>query len=143
MDAEELLRSLGIRQTETRVYLLRTLEETPYQDAARLYRNAVRSGYRTSQASVYRTLDMLVQKGVLHAEPDKETRCIVYALHEENHTHRLVCSGCHKEIAVEDCPLADYEKKLSEKTGFLITGHSLRLEGECAECVRRRAMEKQ
>jgi len=58
----------------------------------------------------------------------------LYELNRQEHKHHLICSGCRKMFTVDECPLEDYEKSLSNKLDFDITGHKLEIFGYCKEC---------
>ncbi len=50
------------------------------------------------------------------------------------HKHYLVCLGCKRIVAINGCPLEDYEKTLAKETNYSIEGHKLDIYGYCPEC---------
>jgi Fur family transcriptional regulator, ferric uptake regulator len=93
--------------------------------------------------SVYRTLDLLVQLGLIHKFDFGDGRAR-YEMAEGQrvgkHHHHLVCKGCGTIIDYDD--FIDEELKLLEKTeeglsvkfGFKITGHIVQFHGLCSRC---------
>lgn len=82
-------------------------------------------------ATVYRTLKLLVEQGVLLAVdiPGESPR---YELSGKGHHHHFYCQKCSKVYEVHGCPgnLGSLAPK-----GFRLTGHELMLFGLCAECA--------
>jgi Fur family ferric uptake transcriptional regulator len=50
------------------------------------------------------------------------------------HRHYLICMGCKKILAINRCPLEDYEKSLAKETNYSIAGHKLDIYGYCPKC---------
>ena len=94
-----------------------------------------------AQSSVYRTLVVLEQAGVVHrvVTHDEFAR---YELAEDltGHHHHLVCSNCGR---VEDLPASDSIERsvaaavtqAARKVGFRTEHHRLDLVGTCADCT--------
>ena len=95
---------------------------------------------RLAQSSVYRTLAVLEQAGVVHRFPGPAG----FARHElteelTEHHHHLVCTQCG---AVEDLPasrrlertVAKAVEEAASGAGFRCQGHRLDLLGVCARC---------
>lgn len=81
-------------------------------------------------ATVYRTLKLLVEAGLVQAVeiPGESPR---YELAGKEHHHHFYCSTCGKVYEVEGCP-----GDLSALTprGFKLENHELVLFGRCARC---------
>lgn len=85
-------------------------------------------------ATVYRTLKMLAEAGVVRAVeiPGESPR---YELAGKAHHHHFCCRVCGKVYEVEGCP-GDFADLTPPK--FVLEGHELVLFGRCAACARRR-----
>lgn len=87
-------------------------------------------------STIYRILaafeaNHLVETIVL---PDEDTTLYKWSAGE--HKHYATCLGCHKQIALTGCPVA--ELKLLESTPeFTITAHRLELFGYCKDCLQK------
>lgn len=95
---------------------------------------------RLAQSSVYRTLTVLEEAGVVHRLPGP-VGFARYELAESltEHHHHLVCVRCG---TVSDLPasirlertVARAAAEVAEGTGFKLQGHRLDLVGLCARC---------
>jgi Fur family ferric uptake transcriptional regulator len=85
------------------------------------------------RSSVYRTLDLLVERGVID-EVQPGQRPTVYHLPAAAHVH-LVCDGCG---AVGEAPLdvlGAAADRLEDEHGFTLRRDGLVLRGRCADCA--------
>jgi Fur family ferric uptake transcriptional regulator len=95
---------------------------------------------KLAQSSVYRTLTVLEEAGVVHRLPGP-VGFARYELAESltEHHHHLVCVSCG---TVEDLPASSRLEKtvamaaaeVTADTGFKLHGHRLDLVGLCARC---------
>lgn len=89
------------------------------------------------RATVFRTLDVLVQHGLLDRlhRPDG---CHSYVRCDESdrHHHHLICSSCGVVVQFEDCTVEPLLRELSQRTNFQISGHWLEVFGQCSVCQR-------
>jgi Fur family transcriptional regulator, ferric uptake regulator len=89
------------------------------------------------RATVFRTLDVLVQNAILDRihRPDG---CHSYVVsHASNrHHHHLICSDCGTVVHFEDCTIGPLLAELSRRTKFEISDHWLEVFGRCAACKR-------
>jgi len=83
--------------------------------------------------TVYRTLDILVELGVLR-RVHLDDGCHGYALSQASHGHYLICSSCNQVVEFDGCDLDRLFKDIARKTGFRIDGHWLQVFGHCPKC---------
>ena len=100
---------------------------------AEMVLDAIRVGHpEISRATVYRTLEMLVELGlvrkVLHAG-----NSIRYDSNMDRH-HHLICKKCDKLIDLEDPGLDRVPIPSVERLGFRIDDFTIQFQGICAEC---------
>lgn len=88
---------------------------------------------RLGLATVYRTLDLLVELGCIQ-RVHGEDGCHSYAAALRPHGHHLVCSRCGRAEEFADCDLDDLVQELQSRTGYRIDGHLLELFGRCPTC---------
>jgi len=87
------------------------------------------------QATVYRTVALLVELGLLVRVHTRDGEAS-YTATRVGHTHPLICSVCRKVVDFDgDGDLAYLEHQLEAATGFTIYGHHLEVYGVCAECA--------
>ncbi|HEY8278038.1 MAG TPA: transcriptional repressor [Bdellovibrionota bacterium] len=82
-------------------------------------------------ASVYRTINSLVEAG-LAVERRFLDRASVYELQHGGHHHdHLICLRCRKIFEFENEAIEDQQRKVAEGLGFALKDHKLELYGWC------------
>lgn len=87
-----------------------------------------------SLSTIYRILEAFIEKALVNKANIADDNRALFELENNEHKHHLVCIICRKMIAVEGCPLEEYEKTLEKITNYKITGHNLELMGLCPQC---------
>ena len=93
------------------------------------------NGHNVSRASVYRTLELLNDLGLVQLS-SLGGATTTYLLTDAGHHHHVVCRKCHKAEPFDDCALKALENALSKRMGFCIEGHLVELYGLCPDCQR-------
>ena len=128
------LEQAGLRSTRQRLLVLETLAAEPHDATAQeIYARLRQSGEPVGLATVYRTLSLLSEHGVVDefAHRPGET---CYRLCGEGHHHHLVCASCHGVAELEGCEVDEWLGKAAREHGFAPTGHTLEVTGLCASC---------
>ena len=112
------------------------LQEPGHFDADGLYLKLRARGEKVSRATVYRTLDLLVEAGFL-SKMLTETQAIYELIRGRSHHDHLVCTACGGTLEVFSEALEKAQEELCAKHAFLATSHTLRVEGVCADCRRK------
>jgi Fur family transcriptional regulator, ferric uptake regulator len=132
--AIELLSDAGVRPTRQRVRVLDELMSERDDVTAQQLHDRLRSrGEKLGLATVYRTLGLLAEAGVIDALSHRPGE-LCYRLCGPGHHHHLVCSSCHRVVELADCELDPWLERISEAHGFVTTGHRLEVSGLCAAC---------
>ncbi|MGM0472095.1 MAG: Fur family transcriptional regulator [Bacillota bacterium] len=86
-------------------------------------------------ATVYRTLDLLVETGLVIKRnfADGSAKYEIRVPHCSEHNH-LICKECGKIIEVNDLLPDNFTRTVEGKTGFKVTDYSIKIYGYCAEC---------
>ena len=92
-------------------------------------------GTKAHMATVYRTLEKFVEKGILERVDFQEGKFRYEYMHEHHH-HHAVCNGCGKVEDIEDNGIDIIESAINKKTGFIVSRHTLELFGTCNKCQR-------
>ena len=130
----ELLAAKGVRATKQRLEVLGELaRERDDVTAQALWARLRKSGSRTGLATVYRTLSLLHEQGVVDSLSHHGTE-LCYRLCTAEHHHHLVCTSCHRVVEVEQCGLGDWLDEVGERYGFIATDHRVEIAGLCASC---------
>jgi Fur family ferric uptake transcriptional regulator len=131
----DLLNRQGVRVTRQRLEVLGELARERDDVTAQALWRRLRSRRRSQigLATVYRTLALLQESGVVDALSHHEGE-LCYRLCTDAHHHHLVCSSCHRVVEVEDCGLDGWLDAVSSKHGFVPTDHRVEITGLCAAC---------
>lgn len=133
MKNKRILQTAGLKSTEARLALINLLKkENDPLDAFSILNNLHSEGVKADQATIYRILEILTQKGVIKRLEFGEGK-YRYEL-QKNHHHHLICSSCGKIEDVEGEYLKNLENQIRNKKGFLVKSHSLEFFGLCRNC---------
>jgi Fur family ferric uptake transcriptional regulator len=88
---------------------------------------------RLGRATVYRTVEVLLSRGVLdRVEFGDGTHR--YRVCGGGHHHHVTCTRCHRVIEVENCLPSAVFAAIASQTNFTLEGHSIELFGRCEAC---------
>jgi len=133
-DLSELLAGKGVRVTPRRLEVLAELaRERDDVTAQELWRRLRERDSQTGLATVYRTLALLADAGVVDTMSHHGTE-LCYRLCTESHHHHLVCSSCHRVVEVEQCGLGKWLETVTRQHGFVAIDHRVEITGLCAAC---------
>ena len=129
IDIEALCAEKGLRITEQRRVIARVLSEAedhPDVEALHARASAIDSGI--SIATVYRTVRLFEEAGILDRHDFGDGRARYEAAPEAHHDHLIdVESG--KVIEFADAELEALQKHIAEKLGFRLVDHRMELYG--------------
>lgn len=129
----ETLRRAGYKITPARVAVLETIEqEGDHLHPAEILANARRRYPALGRATVYRTLDLLTQLGIvrpIYVGEEGPT----YIRSRGGH-HHLVCSRCGLIQDFDTCTSDEIADELAARFNFKISSHLLEFYGLCAAC---------
>ena len=129
-----MLQRNGVRPTPRRLEVLQELAREPDDATAQELWSRLRDGRSTTGlATVYRTLALLVDAGVVDVlSHHSGEQC--YRLCGEAHHHHLTCERCHRVVEVEKCDIGGWVDKAAKRHGFVATEHRVEISGICADC---------
>ena len=138
------LREKGVRLTRQRQILLELIDQTgQHLDAERLFQLAKEKDPKLNRVTVYRTLKMLKNGGLvdeldlMHHSGDQhyyETRM------KQEHAH-VICLRCGKVEEFFGEPLQRLRRQIESHLGFQILLARTEVGGYCAHCQTLRALE--
>ena len=88
---------------------------------------------RLGRATVYRSVEMLVNMGLLD-RIEFADGSHHYRVCGGTHHHHLTCTQCHKVVDIDLCLPVEQLAAVGDQNDFAIEGHSLTLFGRCSEC---------
>ena len=134
MEFEQVLQTEGYRLTASRRVVVEMLIDSGgHVSADDLYDRIAITAPTVGRMTVYRTLDLLCQLGLIRPIY-QGTGAAHYILLDEGHHHHLVCSICHQTIEFEDCVIDEITRILSQRFDFEVQGHLLEVYGRCLTC---------
>lgn len=132
---EAICRSRGGRLTRQRRTVLAKLLGAARPMTAYELLDAVRpEDASATPASIYRTLDFLLEHGLAHRL--ETTRSFVACEHPD-HAHAgqfLICRQCGTVVETKDTRVNKATKSLSDRLGFTLEQKTVELTGTCAMC---------
>lgn len=129
-DMVSRLRSSGKRITPERAVLLRIIEQHAHLDAEEIYHIAQKDRPQIGLATVYRTLTLLKELGIVCATDLGENH-EHYEIRSKDHVH-LVCSTCGR---VMDIPVPSALYKAARKKQFTVQRTHFEMFGTCRSCT--------
>lgn len=88
-------------------------------------------------STTYRVLAQLTEHGILLKNDGIDGHAYYQLNDGHSHKHTLHCARCGAVVPIDGCPLGELEQRLTETTGYRITGHSLTFTGICPDCQKK------
>ena len=130
----DTFRAAGRRLTSQRRSILKILEESEtHLDAEMLFVQAKARDPEVSLATVYRTLAVLEEMGLVEKHSLGEEHGHFEAVHDRPHYH-FVCRHCGDVVEFDVPSMDQIVRGVSEEEGVCILDVHLRLSGYCARC---------
>lgn len=126
---ERMCVELGLKMTGQRRVIARVLSEaTDHPDVEELYRRASAIDPNVSIATVYRTVRLLEEKGILERRDFGEGRAR-YDPTDRGHHHHLIDVDTGKVIEFADEGFERMAREIAERLGFALASSRLQLFG--------------
>jgi Fur family transcriptional regulator, ferric uptake regulator len=106
-------------------------------DADELVRDLEDAGVKVSRASVYRTLPMLVEAGLLRELRLTNRTAFEHAYGYPSHDH-LHCTECNAIIEFANEEIRRLREEIALQHGFRPDNHKFIITGTCSECAKAR-----
>jgi Fur family transcriptional regulator, ferric uptake regulator len=139
---EKFLEGRDLRLTEARAAIVEAaLARTGHYPIEELISDLKKRGIRGSKATVYRTLPLLAEAGILQPAilaGDAKSYETTFGL--EHHDH-LICSRCRKVIEFGFEAFEILQREVAGKYGFRLEGHHHELLGTCPDCLAKEGRE--
>lgn len=120
------------RKTPERFAILRkAVELHSHFDVDTLHMAIENDGYHVSRATVYNTVELLENAGILSKNVFGQTTAI-YEVNHDNHIH-LVCKRCGRIREVENPHIAAHVMQLNPDN-FIPESFAITLYGVCGDC---------
>lgn len=128
------LKKMGLRNTKERQEILFViLKMETHFDADSLYFRLREEGMKVSRATVYRTLDVLCESGIL-TRMFNEDRAVYEVIFGRRHHDHIECIGCGSVIEFQSEEIEKLQIDICNKFKYKLSHHSLKLWGYCDKC---------
>jgi Fur family ferric uptake transcriptional regulator len=129
IDIEALCAEKGLRITEQRRVIARVLSDAEdHPDVEILHQRSAAIDPGISIATVYRTVGLFVDAGILERHDFGDGRARYEAAAETHHDH-LINVETGEVIEFVDPELEELQRKISERLGYRLVDHRLELYG--------------
>lgn len=133
-DLEARFRSLGLKRSTVRDAVIDAFfQSRGHVSVEELTERARAASPNVSQATVYRTMRLLVDNGFAAERDFGESRARFEPANREHHDH-LICTSCGVVREFEQPVIEDLQARVARELGFVIESHKLELYGRCAKC---------
>ncbi len=123
-----------LRPTRQRTAVARALASVDdFRSAQDIHDLLGRAGTPVGLATVYRTLNALVEAGELDLLRTEDGEAI-YRRCSETHHHHLVCRACGATIEVEGPAVERWTSAIAAEHGYAEVSHALEIFGTCSAC---------
>ena len=129
IDLEQLCADKGLRITEQRRVIARVLSESEdHPDVEQLHKRASAIDSGISIATVYRTVRLFEEAGILDRHDFGDGRARYEAAPEAHHDH-LIDVETGKVVEFVDPELEALQRQIAEKLGYRLVDHRMELYG--------------
>jgi Fur family ferric uptake transcriptional regulator len=128
----------GLRSTEQRRLIIEKLfEATEHVTIDQLLERVRASDPRVGYATVYRTMKLLAEGGLVEERKFGDGFTRYELADEEAHHDHLICVSCGKITEFEEPQIEELQDKIAKRYGFVVQHHKHELYGICAECAKK------
>ncbi len=129
---QAFLKQRGQRQTPERFAVLDEVYATAdHVDADELYLRLKQKGTRVSRATVYNTLELLIECDLVVRHQFGKNQAKYERAHSYWQHDHLICIDCNELFEFCDPRLQSVQEMVAEIYGFDITRHALNMYGRC------------
>jgi Fur family ferric uptake transcriptional regulator len=127
IDLEALCAEKGLRITEQRRVIARVLSDSvDHPDVEELHRRSVAIDPHISIATVYRTVRLFEEAGILERHDFRDGRSRYETVADEHHDH-LIDIETGKVVEFHDPEIEELQKRIAARLGYRLVDHRMEL----------------
>jgi Fur family ferric uptake transcriptional regulator len=131
----EYLAAENLKMTPQRRVILDTLlKKNDHLSSEELYALVKKRDASIGQATVYRTLKLLSDSGLIEPLDFADGVTRYEPCYGKDHHDHLICENCGKNIEIVDDVIERRQEQLAREHGFTLLRHKMYLYGLCPEC---------
>lgn len=131
---DQYLGKMGLKQTQQRrVIVQHFLALDAHVDADELHRKVNAEGHDIGLATIYRTLNLLTEAGLVEQKSFQDGRSVFEVAHPHLHHDHLICTRCGLVIEFESEEIEALQEAIASEHRMKLKSHRLDLFGECAD----------
>lgn len=127
------LKAEGLRLTPQRELVLAAVDRLGHATPEEVLVEVRRSSESLNLSTVYRTLDVLEQVGLVRHAHLSDRVATYHSVGGSEHFH-AICRKCERVRSVEVDVAADFAERVRRDLGFVIDVGHLTIFGDCEEC---------
>lgn len=132
---QALLQEKGLKYTFERKCIYKEVAHLKkHFDADSLYARFKQKGLRISRDTVYRTIPLLLESGIIQKSVGEGKREFYEPLTAKGHHDHMVCLRCEKYIEFRSENIERFQDQVCQEYGFKLVFHDHRLYGICQDC---------
>ena len=126
---EEKCKNKGVRLTDQRKIIAQVMSDSKdHPDVDELHKRVSEVDKKISIATVYRTVKLLEESGIIERHDFKEGKSRYEPSTEEHHDH-LIDINSGEIIEFVDKDIEELQNKIAQKLGYKLVDHKLELYG--------------
>ena len=132
---KEALKKEGLKYTPQRTAVLEEIiKDKGHRESEEIYLALKKSGQHVSRATIYRTMDILVNNGFARKMNLGDGRARYESKVNSPHHDHLVCMDCGLIVEFMDQQIEDLQDKIAIQYNFQLKRHIHQLFGICKKC---------
>lgn len=135
----QFLLKKGLRKTPERFAVLEEVySQSGHFDVEQLYALMAEKRYKVSRATVYNTIELLMECNLLHKHQFGDSAARYERVYHASRHDHLICSSCGEVTEFSDPRIEEIQQEVSALTTFEVTSHTLYFYGFCKKCKEQR-----
>jgi len=131
----QYLKEHGLKLTRERETIAgEALAMKGHFDMDELYVGLLNRGIKVSKASVYRTLPLLLDSGIIEEVERTDKHAHYERTHGQAHHDHMLCVSCGKVLEFYSDELEKLQERLCRERSFTGASHTLEIRGYCKKC---------